>query len=261
MNDFLPARILPRTGLRLLSLNLAHGRKNGTHQALQRARRIRANLDEIITLLRHREPDFVALQEADGPSLWSGSFNHVEYLAAGANFPHHFRGEHVRMAKLSYGTALLSTHPLHDSRSHRFSATPPMLPKGFVLTNASVSGSPELFIDLVSVHLDFARKSVRLRQCEELIEHLQHRPYPRIIMGDFNCEWWSSEQTLRRISHKLDVHPFQPDDRDLITFPATRRRIDWILCSSGFTFVHHEVLPDRLSDHRPVLAEIEYRPE
>lgn len=259
MTAQLPARIVTRAKIRVLSLNLAHGRKNGTHQALQRRDKIQSNLDDIAVVLNRRKPDIVALQEADGPSLWSGRFNHVEYLAREASFPHHFRGEHVRMMRLNYGTAMLSAHPIEESSSHRFPASPPMPPKGFVVTTINIAHCPGLTVDIVSVHLDFARRSVRQRQCEEMIERLENRKHPRIIMGDFNCEWSSGEQTLRRLVQKLDVHPFHPNDRSLFTFPTTRRRIDWILCSPRFHFLHHEVIQEKLSDHRPILADIEYR--
>jgi len=246
--------------IRVLTLNLAHGRKTGFSQALQRRTTIRSNLDAVAALLRAWQPDVVALQEADGPSLWSGRFNHVEYLAQETELQHFFRGDHVRMLQLSYGTAVMSSHPIVETHSYRFAPSPPMPPKGFVLSSvhSTQADGRELVVDVVSIHLDFARRNVRLRQCEEMVEMLEQRQRPLIIMGDFNCEWSSSEQTLRRLANKLNLHTFQPDDGSLVTFPTTRKRIDWILCSRGFQFVHHEVLEDQLSDHRAVTAEVEW---
>jgi hypothetical protein len=75
--------------LTLLTLNIAHGRKDGRNQMLQRTVTILRNLDDITRLLAQTSPALVALEEADGPSFWSGKFDHVKYLAKQAEFPHH----------------------------------------------------------------------------------------------------------------------------------------------------------------------------
>lgn len=248
--------------IRVLTLNLAHGRKNGISQALQRQNKIKRNLDQIAQMLRRRELDLVALQEADGPSLWSGRFNHVEYLARAAKLDHYFRGNHVRMLRLDYGTAVLSNHRLQESRSFRFSPSPPMPPKGFVISTIEfpIGEQQSQGIDVVSVHFDFARKGIRKRQCDELIEQVRQRENPLILMGDFNCEYAVSDSPLKPLVEQLKLHAFEPQDRSLITFPRIRKRIDWVFCSDRFQFVHHEVLSERLSDHRAILAELELTP-
>ena len=42
--------------LRVLTLNIAHGRKRGPHQLLQRRRSIRANLDDVAEVIRREGP-------------------------------------------------------------------------------------------------------------------------------------------------------------------------------------------------------------
>src|SRR3954463_16388019 len=100
----------------VLSLNVAHGRGMGWHQALLKRKTIQANLDAVAGMLLREAPAVVALQEADGQSIWSGRFNHVSYLSEVSKLPHSVRGEHVRHPELSYGTALLSNVPLHNAR-------------------------------------------------------------------------------------------------------------------------------------------------
>ena len=56
--------------LKVVTLNLAHGRRDAWRQALLKRATIRANLDEIVRILIHQQPDVVALQEADAQSLW-----------------------------------------------------------------------------------------------------------------------------------------------------------------------------------------------
>jgi hypothetical protein len=110
--------------LRLMSLNIAHARRKAKHQSLLKDSTIRRNLELIASVIEREGPHIVALQEADGPSFWSGGFDHVAALAGLAGFPHAFRGEHNReilsRLDLSYGTALLSQLPLEATHSQAF---------------------------------------------------------------------------------------------------------------------------------------------
>jgi hypothetical protein len=123
-----PKQPRTRTGkhsLTVLTLNMAHGRKDTRHQAFLRKGRIQSHLAEIADMLERVGPDIAALQETDGPSIWSGNFSHVEYLAERAGFPYFVHGEHVRGLKLAYGTALLSHALPEEPTSVTFRPSPP----------------------------------------------------------------------------------------------------------------------------------------
>lgn len=242
--------------LRVVSLNLAHGRKDYWHQTFLRKSTIRANLDEVARILTQESPDVVALQEADGPSLWSGRFHHVEYLAERTGIPFYVLGDHVRRLKLSYGTALVSRHPLENTISHRFAPSPPTLSKGMVLGTIRWPGVSSLECDVASVHLDFSRKSVRGRQAAELIERLAGNQRPLILMGDFNCGFDGKDRTLMELAKELRLSAHEPLAADMISFPNNGRRLDWIMISREFEFVDYRTLPDVLSDHRAVVATV-----
>lgn len=66
--------------LRIMTLNLAHGRGTAGHQATLSREQIAANLQKVADLIRRHRPDVLALQEADDPSVWSGWFDHVQWL-------------------------------------------------------------------------------------------------------------------------------------------------------------------------------------
>lgn len=241
--------------LTVMTLNAAHGRANGIHQALLSEESIAENLDRIASVLKDSSPDVVALQEADGPSLWSGRFDHVAYLAHAGGYEHAYRGEHVNGFKLSYGTAMLSRYPLDDNASITFPANPPLFPKGFVVGEVAVPGFGP--VTVVSVHLDFARKSVRHEQVERLVEELASRPRPLVVMGDFNCDW-DDETTLPMLAERLDLRPFEPDDTTT-TFPKLGKRLDWIFVSDEIEFADYHVGASGLSDHQPVIAKLRIR--
>ena len=237
-----------------MTLNLAHGRRDGFHQALQRRARIEANLAAVAVQIARVDPDLVALQEADGPSLWSGRFDHVRYLAEAAHLPYHLRGEHVKWLSLSYGTALLSRLPLSDAASTRFAPSPPTPSKGFVIGAVGWPGHPDLVVDVVSLHLDFARKRVREAQVGQLAEALAQRGRPAIVMGDFNCEWTARGSAVRKLAEARDLHAWEPEAPGLATFPSRGTRLDWVLASRDLEFAEYWTVPEPLADHRGVVA-------
>jgi endonuclease/exonuclease/phosphatase family metal-dependent hydrolase len=239
----------------VLSLNLAHGRRDGSHQISQTTPQIRANLDAVLSMLKREQPDIIGLQEADGPSFWSGRFSHVAYLASSTQM-NAVHGIHVEGLGLSYGTALLSNRPLSAPLSVTFKPIPPTLTKGF--TVATVHLNSGLEVDIVSVHLDFFSKRTRLKQIKTMVQHLAKRQNPLIIMGDFNGQWreGSAPQVLSR---ELHLTTYKPTTDSTATFRSLQKRIDFILVSKEFEISDYTVLNDVLSDHQPILAKLKIR--
>ncbi len=246
--------------LTVMTLNAAHGRATAFHQALVSRKTVKQNLQNVAECVKAIQPDVLALQEIDGPSLWSGSFDHVDFLSTATAMEHGFRGEHVNTIGLSYGTALLSRSPFTKTQSATFANSFPTPPKGIVWCRiAPWKQKPNLSICVASVHLDFARGSVRQRQVAEIADALQQIDCPLVLMGDFNCSW-NSEETLHDLAASLQLHPFVPNATGGATFPTTGQRLDWIFVSSEFEFESYGPLDNEsLSDHLPVVARISLR--
>lgn len=249
--------ILNSPTLKVMTLNLAHGRKDGINQLFKSTATIRQNLEEIATILDKHGADVVALQEADAPSFWSGGFDHVALLAEQASYPFYENSHQANSWFFSYGTALLSRVSLSGVMHHTFKPSPPTMNKGYTLGQiAWQPGAAEpVLVDVVSVHIDFSRKSVREQQSAELGEMLAGRGNPLIILGDFNSDWTADEQVVRALAEHAELHVYRPDADDLPTYAGTKR-YDWILISRQLEFVSLEVLPDVLSDHSAIVAEI-----
>ena len=245
------------SSLRIMTVNIAHGRGESFHQLLQDTDTTVANLDSIATLLRCSGVDIVALQEADGPSFWSGNFNHVDYLANNGAFSQSVQGMHVDGLGLAYGTALMANLALNNPKAITFDPSLSPVPKGFVVSTVRWPGNADIEVDIVSVHLDFASAAVRRQQAAELIETLGRRGHPVIIMGDFNCDWSKESSPVRILCRELELKAYKPEkNTGQITFPYLKQRLDWILISGELTFASHRVLPDVVSDHLGVVAEL-----
>ena len=245
--------------LTVLSLNIAHGRNQSINQLLVKDEDLKRNIITIARLIKSVDADVVALQEVDGPSSWSGNFDHLELLAREANYPWYYRANHAESWLFSYGTAILSRLPVQEIMQYTFDPSPPTFNKGFLLATVKWARDSEneedVAIDIASVHLDFSRQSVREKQIAELSAALRDRKNPLILAGDFNSDWFAEESTVRRLAEESKMSAFRPMTRDLPTYKSDHR-YDWILISSELAYVSYQVLPDPVSDHLAVVAEI-----
>jgi endonuclease/exonuclease/phosphatase family metal-dependent hydrolase len=253
-------RTLDSETLRVVSLNVAHGRKDARNQLLLSAETIRKNLLGLGVLLDRARADMIGLQEADAASRWSGGFDHVAFLAENTAYPCAAHGIHASSFLYRFGTALLSPHPLQGSFVHSFAPSPPTTTKGFTL--AALNWNPgnrladPLRVKFASVHLDFSRRSVRRAQTQAMIRLLSGIEGPMILMGDFNTDWRTEDSSLRLLAEGLDLGAYEPHAGDLSTYGDEGARLDWILVSSQLEFRRYAVYPDVVSDHHAVAADI-----
>lgn len=248
------------TTLKVVSLNLAHGRKRSINQIILTVGNIKKNLDKIADFLKKEAPDIVALQEADAPSNWSGNFNHVEYLAKEAGYDWYVLSVHSESSLGNYGTAILSRVPIKSGVRHDFVPTPPSKQKGFTVAEILLYDTPgtekDVLLDVVSVHLDFFRRSNRIFQMLELEKWLAGRNNPVIIMGDFNASWNSKDELLEKLINSRNLKVYSPEAENLNTYKS--KRLDWIFISDCLDFNNYYSAGDILSDHQAVVSEIIY---
>ena len=244
--------------LRVLSLNLAHGRKDSFSQILVSEEEIRQNLAEIAEFLKRENADIVTLQEADSPSWWSGSFNHVELLAREAGYGWYTHANHVDNSFSTYGTAILSRYPIMRGYQVDFNPTPPTTRKGFTLAEiewkSGAGNSETQIVDVVSVHLDFSRSSKRIEQIKDMKAVLGQRDNPIIVLGDFNSAWAEGDREIQSLAKLKRLKTHRPEASYLYTY--AEERFDWILISKEFEFCHYYTAADILSDHLAVVSEI-----
>ncbi len=252
--------VLDSEFLRVVTLNMAHGRKDARNQMLLNEETIRNNLRQLGGLLDRADADVIALQEADAASAWSGKFNHVDFLSETTIYKCSSHGVHASNRMYDFGTALMSKHPFQGSFAHSFKPSKPTTTKGF--TVAALDWNPgndlpePLRVKFISIHLDFSRRSVRRSQIDEVVSVLSKIDGPMILMGDFNTDWQSEDSSLKYLAEHLGLSVFEPHADGFSTYGDKGARLDWILISPALEFRTYAVYPDVVSDHYAVAAEL-----
>ena len=99
---------------------------------------------------------------------------------------------------------------------------------------------------------------MRDEQIAEMAEVFANREKPMVVLGDFNSEWLAEKSVVKNLAEKAGMSVYDPGAIDLHTYNSSHR-YDWILISDELAFVRYEVLPDIISDHLAVLAEIKLK--
>lgn len=245
--------------LKIMTLNIAHGRNDSPHQIFQSKEHIQKQLSAIADLVRKHQSTIVTLQETDNPTFWSNYIDQTASIAQDTALDWHVHSDHVDGLGVHYGTSIISRFKLTDAVSHTFTPSPPTFAKGFTLTSAVLNN--EQIIDIVSLQLDFSKKSIRHRQISEMITVLKSRNNPLIVTGDFNNDWHAKNSIVQKCASVLQLKAFNPHSKIILTFPTLGKRLDWILISQGLSFESYETLTDVVSDHYAVIASITFDPK
>lgn len=235
------------TELCLVTYNIKHGR--GMDDVV--------DLNRTAAVLRLLRPDIVGLQEVDERATRSGGVSQAERLGQSLGMQHAF-GKFMDFQGGAYGLAVLSRFPIVRSSILQ-------LPEGNeprVAIVAEVRLPDETMMAVVNVHFDWVEDDrFRFAQAELLSKYLDSLSMPYVLMGDFNDVPESRTLSLFRATA---IEAAKPAGGNL-TFSSTKpdREIDYIFFAPAAAFRAREVrvIDERVaSDHRPVLAVLERRP-
>jgi endonuclease/exonuclease/phosphatase family metal-dependent hydrolase len=254
--------------LRIVTLNMAHGRGLSTYQGFHSAKGIERNLNRIVALLRRIGADVVALQEVDSDSHWNKHIHLLEYLQENAGYAYGEIGINNRREgrlPLAYGNGLLSQYAVQHSDNTPFGQSS-LGEKGFLYTELAL---PWGVLPLVNLHLDYRSRTRRIEQIERLIDYLEARHlatgggsyFSPIICGDFNSPSGRSNDAVNHLFNYLmqhchyELHPFAGR-----TFPSLlpARGLDFICVPATYRVRRCKILRSYVSDHRPVLVDLEF---
>lgn len=254
-------------GLRLLTLNIAHGRGLSPYQGLHGARTIERNLNRIAHLLRGVDADVVALQEVDEDSHWNKRIHLLDALKEATGYTESYLGVHNRRAgrlPLAYGNGLLTRFPIRHAEHQAFGRAS-LGEKGFVCAELETGWG---ILPIINLHLDFRSRLRRIEQVERLIAFLDEKHYTSdqkphlspIICGDFNSRQGKRTDAVRHLFHYLldDMHYRLFPEGKSKTFPSflPTHGIDFFFIPPDYRVRNCSVLRSFVSDHRPVLLEL-----
>jgi endonuclease/exonuclease/phosphatase family metal-dependent hydrolase len=253
--------------LRLLTLNIAHGRGLSTYQGFHRARGIERNLLRVARLLKREAADVVALQEVDEDSHWNQRIHLLDFLKAEACYPHSHLGVHNRRGgrlPLAYGNGLLSRFPIEHA-DHQAFGSAEIGEKGFLYTELTL---PDGHLPIVNLHLDYKSRLRRIEQIERLIVFLEERHAQKgnegylspVVCGDFNSRSGKPNDAVAHLFKYLeDQCAYQIYPKNGRTFPSLLpiHGLDFILVPPSYKVMSCEILRCYVSDHRPVVVDLE----
>lgn len=256
--------------IRLVTLNIAHGRGLSLYQGFQSAEKILRNLERVARFIDSHNIDIIALQEIDEESHWNKRINLIERLNEMTALNYHCLGVNNRRSgskPLAYGNAILSRFPIHFHENRPFGNST-LGEKGFLYADVEVG---ESLLPIVNLHLDFRSRRVRLRQIGHLLEYLTSRGnlgpnrdfFEPIICGDFNSRSTHETDAVRYLFREVEVHSgYELLPQKGWTFPSIlpRRGLDFVMLPRAFQWTHVEIVRTLVSDHLPVLVEFEVSP-
>ncbi|MBI1276057.1 endonuclease [bacterium] len=233
--------------LRFLSFNIHGGRS---------LRGVR-DLSRLHALMERLDVDIGVFQEMETRASRGGHEGDVERLA-GPGRPHRLCGASIREGKGWYGNLIVSRYPILRGLVHHLETKPDLEPRNAV---DALIETPRGKLRLIGTHLSLsvferwweARNLLRLMRDVE-----EKEPNPVLLMGDIN-EWQYPSRLIRYLNSVMTPLPCGP------TFPSwlPLLKLDRVWHDAPGLNVTAHRLGSRgiraLSDHLPLLVEIDYR--
>jgi endonuclease/exonuclease/phosphatase family metal-dependent hydrolase len=228
--------------LRVLTYNIRHG--EGVDN--------RIDLERIARVIRHAEPDLVALQEVDNKCQRSGGIDQTGELARLTKMYGAF-GKQIPYEGGEYGQAILSRFPLLNVEVHWLPGEPERERRIAFAAIVDLGTRKLLF---ASTHLHHSNLVFREQQTNALGDLFEAAEQPVILVGDFNAE--PGSRVLKAMESRWVNATAESTER--LTFPSQipNRQIDYVFSQPRGKFVAGKTTvigEAEASDHRPLLVE------
>jgi endonuclease/exonuclease/phosphatase family metal-dependent hydrolase len=226
--------------IRVATFNIRHGARVDE----------RVNHRALVQTCAELDADVIGLQEVDSRRLRSSFRNQAALVARHLGYAFVY-GTVLRRGPIGhYGNALLVRGAVRDVDRCTLPRPSERQARGAILARVALPG---LDISVAVTHLQHHPPHLREQpheapiQLRALLDVLQRRPLPRLLVGDLNLGMTRAKPLLTAAG--FDSAP------DLPTFPADRPRVtlDYIAVQ-GLHIVESEVVPTHTSDHRAVVA-------
>lgn len=215
-----------------------------------------ASLDELAAHIKAFKPDFVALQEVDVRTNRSMTphQNGKDFISELAYKSHMLGllGKAIDFAGGYYGIGILSKYPY--TKVEKLLLPNPDNEEQRALLYAAFEVGKDTVV-FATTHLDVVSEKTRTLQAEFISRHFAGSQQPVIIGGDFNAE---DDSPTTAFMNRY----WTPLSDKALTFPSSgpKKRIDYLfsLPQKGWRVVQSQVVRSLLSDHCPIVTDIEY---
>ena len=237
------------TRVAVLTYNIYHGEDaNGN-----------SNLDAVAQIINSLEPDFVALQEVDNKTTRAKGLDLTAELSKRTGMQGVF-GKAMDYAGGGYGEAVLSRHPILDTKNNPLPHTPKAEPRAALEVHIELPTGEKIIF--VGTHLDHLRdQNNRMMQARRIKELYEDCGLPVILAGDLNAVPGSDPINL--LSQEWS-YVGQNDPKPTAPSVRPRRKIDYIMYKpeARWRILETRVIDEKVaSDHCPVFAVLELLPE
>jgi len=216
----------------------------------------RYDLQRIIEVIRHYQPDVVFLQEVDEGVRRSKHDRQVELLAEALSFGYFSYQNNVAVKAGHYGNAILSRYPLGEQLDLDLKVSIKKRRRALLVRTTIAIGEESQKVLLCNAHLGLSgfERSVQIKRMLTLDE-LKESSIPVVVGGDFNDVW---KEHGRKLMLPLG---FKCAITNAKTFPAVLpiRSLDAIYYRGPLklmdSFPGRIKLARQASDHLPVIAD------
>lgn len=227
--------------LRVLTFNIHNGINwNGKY-----------DLDGIADFINEVQPDLGGIQEAS--CSWSsktGFQNMEKFFSKKLGMYTVFSAALEKSSKSHFGNMVISNHPYVNVWTERLPGK--FEPRNFITVQIQIN---DIRINFLTTHLGLTCAE-RLSQIEKIIRFGIQLGNPLIITGDFN-----EKEGDPGVTHLKKYWIKQSASPRLGTFRLRKNvigpEIDMIFTTSDFILESIKICPNYLSDHLPVIADLE----
>lgn len=227
---------------------------NIRHCAPYQVENAKPDIDAIAAIIKKVKPDVVFLQEVDKNTNRSGNVDQLEELSKKTGLTFKFFGKGQDYQGGEFGCAFLSRLSLTDTKVIVYPLAETQT-TGRIMIQAAIRFNDKP-ITLACTHLGIYQEDQDVEIPYLKSKLLETSPYPVILGGDFNAV-----PENKTITTLLGYGFIKTNSFTTFTIPSDKpnRQLDYIMYSPAnkFRLISHTVLPDKFSDHLPVVAKFE----
>lgn len=212
------------------------------------------NLEQIVKFISDIKPDLAGIQEVS--RFWSHQTHFqdmLRFLAERLGMFPAFSASICRNYKAYFGNLILSKYPILKIWTKNLPGN--LEPRNYLAVQVLTDGAR---INFLTTHLGLANAE-RICQINKIIRFGRRVGNPLIITGDFNEK--SSEPGVSLLKENwIKINSKSSQGTLRLSEQIIGSEVDMVFTTSDFVLKNFQVCENYLSDHLPVIADLELKP-